>query len=242
MDYQIIAIWKPYWAPTVAPYARLPTPIQSSSREYEIAVENVYLTTNIINTPEDNWIIIRVEGEDDEYAYLPPDKYVSVPKLAAALRIAIENAGVPGDRLTVVKEREKERLRWRIGEGISVLPSLGMAKLMGYPPNTEMTGPTSYVGVVPTFLRNYRLLFLKTDLISPNTLLGNSYQPILDTCPIYHEAQMSFHPFDKPKYQKIRSNWIEKIEIKLCDENGRDLRMNDGVAYVMLHIKEAVSK
>lgn len=255
-SYDIIATWRPHESPDVVATSLLATPIQiSSSDNYEIAVREIYFTPNFINSPMDNWIHVtwRVDPEDEEsnigeeFIYLPVSTYSSINEVVAALRRGVRELEIRGNRLSVVKEREKQRIRWKIGPGVTVSPSVEMSIFMGFPPNFDMTGPpeadepiSNYISHELNFLKDKQVLFLKSDLIAPNACMkGDSYEPILDICPIYYDSELSYHSFEIPKYKKIKSNYVELIDVRLCDEIGRVMKSIEGVVYVVLHIKRS---
>ena len=84
---------------------------------------------------------------------------------------------------------------------------------------------------------NMHSMFIYTDIIR-ETLVGNIYAPLLrNVCIVpkrYNYVQQSY---DRIHYEKLISNRINNIEIKICDSLGQLMKFNFGDIIIKIHFK-----
>lgn len=81
-------------------------------------------------------------------------------------------------------------------------------------------------------------MFIYSNMVR-ETLAGNVYVKILRAVPIRKENDgktigISFHPM---RYRPLASNFFEYVDIKLCDDMGRNLEFQSGKVIVTLRIR-----
>ncbi len=153
----------------------------------------------------------------------------------------IKEGGLPKKDFELSSNDINNTLTWKLGKGTSVTFSDELEAWMGAEEETLVNRGTKKQNfeLKPNFDYNYCQFFLTSDIVSPNQCLKDKLLPILaPPFQLYHEeGQPIFRSFESPIYQKIKPNWVEKIEVEFRDELGRILTMNKGMAYVLLHIK-----
>ena len=76
--------------------------------------------------------------------------------------------------------------------------------------------------------------------IIEDTLVGNTYVPLLQTVPIKtgRRGKLIHHEYLLPQYLKLQTGTLSSIEIKLCDESGNPVRFEKGHVIAKLHFKK----
>ena len=82
-------------------------------------------------------------------------------------------------------------------------------------------------------------MYIYSDIVS-NTVVGDTYVPLLQTLPIRHHQRdtMIYEEFQIPHYMPLQTGSVPSITIKLCDETGNSIRFTRGHVVVKLHFKK----
>lgn len=219
--------------------AVLPSPLQLRDGDYEMAITELYFTSSFVNIPMDSRIRFS-DLEDEWIVEMPIGRYADVADITTNLRKLVKFTGIDKDNLGITKVKNENKIKWDLGQGISVKPSKELAPFLGLIVDQELkggeTGKTYYS--TPQIPERARYMFLMSDLVSSGDhCYRGMFLPIVAVTPINYDAQTCVRIFEKPMYQKIKTKWLEKLEIRLCDELGRNLRMVEGIVYAHIHIK-----
>ena len=82
------------------------------------------------------------------------------------------------------------------------------------------------------------LLFIYTDIIREHPV-GDTTAPLLRVAPLSKGSfeSVGHITFTNGYYYKLRSNYIENIDILLCDELGKQIKFENGRVFISLHFK-----
>lgn len=103
-------------------------------------------------------------------------------------------------------------------------------------PNNNYYGIETTTAVIfPPMASN---IYVYSDVVA-ETYVGDRFVPLLRTVPIHKENQGKYVTefFDNPRYLPLSRNYIEQIEIRLCDSYGENIRFLWGTVVVTLRYR-----
>ena len=82
-------------------------------------------------------------------------------------------------------------------------------------------------------------MYVYSDLVA-ETLVGNTYVPLLQTVPIRHndDGELAHHEYLNPQYMPLQTGSISSIHVQLCDEVGNLVEFRKGHVIIKLHFKK----
>jgi len=87
-------------------------------------------------------------------------------------------------------------------------------------------------------LETLSMVYAYSDLIQYQ-LVGDTMAPLLGVFPIQGKAgDQIYWPFNPPYYLPCRKNYINEIEIRLCDSKGRTFDIPSGETVAFLHFRK----
>lgn len=93
---------------------------------------------------------------------------------------------------------------------------------------------------LPDLKAGVHSLMVYSDIVSPN-IVGNAYANLLRAVPVEQQANFGDDcniTFSKPYYMPLTSNTINKIQINIKDDSGKDIDFRFGRVSVTLHFKK----
>ena len=71
-------------------------------------------------------------------------------------------------------------------------------------------------------------------MVTPEHYLNSKQLPIIST---FIREEIDGVTIGNPEYYELNAKQLEKIELKLLDEQGMPMKMKEGFAYLLLSIK-----
>lgn len=236
------------------PIIHLTTPI-THGYNYEIGLMRVELRSDFDNTPFNRYIQFVKEGQSSQIYTLPRVHYDTVAQVNDAIRKFVNDADLKNFvELTTMKVTQT---KWTLSPGIKIRMSMELKKWLGLATkdlNAEGRAQKLTVLCTPDLKRNYRRIFVKSDLALSNQYYRNSMNKILDSfsaastigAPAAAEEQSPLksslsYEFANPIYQQINENVIENVKLQFCDEEGRVLTHDrEAISWALVHIRPRV--
>lgn len=228
--------WTPDDSERIITKTWLPTPIFHAD-QYEIAVLEAAVTTEFHNVPHQRKIefvseYLRTTQE------IPKKHYENIGEFHKGLRDTIKKAQFD----TQVKvEKVGELTRWTVQPGISLKLQPELKAMLGLAHVAKLTSKNAnraqtFSGPCDIY-KNYRRIFLKSDIIIPTSYVNNTVLPLLTSFPVNHAVETSTATINSPIYHKINCKRLEEVAVAMLDEQGRQITSSAGSAYILLHVR-----
>lgn len=232
---------------TVAVANRFPTPLVFD-KPHEIAVVEASIS-HIVNTPAERTIIVRsIDGSISRHnIHISKRRWNSIFELVVELTKQLKDT--PFETLfqisvpKVSENPEQDTIQWKLSRNVEIYFSRELRLWLGFHSNMITSGPLpgsdrspNFLYTKPNFQRGFSRTYLTCDYIYPSEYIWNSLHKKIASFPIKEEI---FNDFSTPKpiYHPLNTTKLEKIEIGFTDEYGRNLTLEHGRAYVLIHIR-----
>ncbi len=226
---------------------KLPTPLQNAN-DYEIALLEVSMRNKFSNVPKENFLrFIHSEAGEVADELLEQQQYEDADSLGKALKLMIKNNKL--DKL-ISLTRTGETLQWTLQPGMEIVMSPDMKALFGLSQYTRIratataTREQKFHGVCNPY-RDFRRIYLMSDIILPQGYIQGTLLPILGSFPIAATNgggnDIATAHFSAPPYYIINTaGQLETIRVMMMDEQLQKLKSilpEPGSAYCLAHIR-----
>lgn len=109
-----------------------------------------------------------------------------------------------------------------------------------YPKATYVIyGGIDFTTIFPSTIRTFDHMYVHCDIIQ-DTFIGNTRAPILGVVPIFEHEHSKRVMFEAPaqRWHQLKTNRIDSVRIKICDENGKEIHFASGNIIVRLAISQ----
>ena len=240
-------------------------PKQLELRDYEVALSEICYPHSFDNVYKPiNKVVFHLQVGLDQHLkkvkYIPPGYYKDMHNVADTINI-IKPQYFKGGVDFEKSGRERAKIVLFEKEGLDMHPTL--AKLLGFDEHRwraseiinieqlarpHITGQSSddpsdkrqrfkavRQGNMNSLLYN---IFIYSS-ICKDSLVGNDYYPLLRTTNVEGEEGQYIHKiFERGHYISLSSDFIERIDIKITDDQGELLRFTYGKVIVKLHFRK----
>lgn len=220
----------------VTPSLTLQTPLQLSDGNYEIALLEASFTPTFINVPPASKIEFFTENKRQVYEFPSSAPISTTAQLTMTIRDIIEKADLK-DKVKIVKSANKDKIKWTIPKDVTLDMNPELREFLGLG-NVVLNDIKSYESI-PQLFPFLKRIFFQTEFISPSHYCKNKRMPILNSMLLTPEKDICNEVFVKPIFHRLNVTWLEKLRVKLTDENGKVLKMSDGQVFLLLTIKKA---
>lgn len=204
------------------------------NKPHKIGVLAVSLSSRKVhNSPvERGFIISAVDGSAPEVYLFTRKHWAYLKEVAAELRKLISESAF-GINIAV----HEKNLRWTLPANTEIRFSHELSDYLGITDGKITAPQAKTVYSTPDLKSGFSRIYLQSKDILPLQHYRDRLAPILDSFDYTFEHDLISRRFPSPIYHYLSQKRLEELTIYLTDEFGRLLGMDDGHAWVLVHIK-----